>query len=598
VTGIPDEVIEQVRDAADLVEVVGEHVQLKRTGADYRGPCPFHGGTHRNFAVIPRKQMFYCFVCHEGGDVFTFYMKKFGMDYPTAVREVARKVGVTIPERAASGPDPLEPFYQAVAVAQEWYARQLREAPEAEGARRYLASRGLDLEQLHPYGLGYAPPGGAFLDAMQKLGITPDVLIGAGLALRREDQSLRARFWGRLLFPIHDLRGRVVAFGGRTLGDGEPKYLNSPDSEVFHKGRLLYNLHNAKHAIRKAEHAVLVEGYFDVLRLLLAGLDHVVAPLGTGFTPEQAALLRRLTDRVTLLFDSDMAGLRATFRAGDELLRARVSVSVASMPEGEDPDTLVRRGGLTAIEKVMRDGVDVFERKLQLLERKGWLGTLSGRRRALDRLLPTLRAAADPVTRDLYIARVGEALAVTREAVLREIADRPGPPALRPEGARSAPAQPAVAPRPRGRPGPERDLIRVMLHDPEARQRIAELVPDRAMLEQPDAALFEAVVGLEPAVPAASLLETLGPEPRVLLAALLDEAWGPPDIGAVIAGAVDRLEGRRIERRMHEVDRRLPFANAEEQVALAREKDTLSRRMAQLNPARWNVIRKGRSSAS
>jgi DNA primase len=541
--------------------------------------------------------MFYCFVCHEGGDVFTFYMKKFGMDYPTAVREIARRVGVTIPERTVSGPDPREPFYQAVAVAQEWYARQLREAPEAEAARRYLASRGLDLEQLHPHGLGFAPPGPAFLDAMQKLGITPDVLIGAGLALRREDQSLRARFWGRLLFPIHDLRGRVVAFGGRVIGDGEPKYLNSPDSEVFHKGRLLYNLHSAKHAIRKAEHAVLVEGYFDVLRLLLAGLDHVVAPLGTGFTPEQALLLKKLTDRVTLLFDSDQAGLRATFRAGDELLRGRVSVSVATMPEGEDPDTLARRGGLAAVEKVLRDAVDVFERKLQLLERKGWLGTLSGRRRALDRLLPTLRAAADPVTRDLYIARVGEALSVTREAVLREIADRPGAPPLRPAGTLPA-SGPAEAPRARGRSGPERDLIRVMLRDPDARPRIAELLPDRALLKEPEAALFEALVRLEPGVPPASLFESLAPEPRALLATLLEESGGPPDVGAVIAGAVDRLESRVIERRMHEVDRRLPFADAEEQMALAREKDTLSRKMAQLNPARWNVIRKGRSSAS
>jgi DNA primase len=591
---IPDDVIEQVRDAADLVEVVGEHVQLKRTGTDYRGPCPFHGGTHRNFAVIPKKQMFYCFVCHEGGDVFTFYMKKFGMDYPTAVREVARRVGITIPERSATGPDPLEPFYQAVAVAQEWYARQLREAPDADAARRYLASRDYDLEQLHPYGLGYAPHGGAFLDAMQKLGIAPDVLIGAGLALRREDQALKARFWGRLLFPIHDLRGRAVAFGGRVIGAGEPKYLNSPESQVFHKGRLLYNLHSARHAIRKAERAVLVEGYFDVLRLLLAGLDHVVAPLGTGFTSDQALLLKRLTGRVTLLFDSDTAGLRATFRTADELLRAGLSVSVATMPEGEDPDTLVRRGGLAAVEKVLRDGVDVLERKLQLLERKGWLGTLSGRRRALDRLLPTLRAATDPVTRDLYLGRVGEALGVTREAVLREVAERPP---MRVPQRRDAEVVRPDAARALGRSGPERDLIRAMLRDPATRRRIGELVPDGALLGEPDATLFAAMVCLPAEEPPASLLESLAPEPRLLLAALLDENWGPPDVGAVVAGAVDRLESRRLERRMHEVDRRLPFATAEEQMVLAREKDTLSRQMAQLNPGRWQVIRKGRSSA-
>ena len=245
----------------------------------------------------------------------------------------------------------------------------------------------------------------AFLEAMERLGVSPETLEAAGLALKREDGTRRPRFWGRLLFPIHDLRGRVVGFGGRVLGDGEPKYLNSPESEVFHKGRMLYNLHEARHAVRKAEHALLVEGYFDVLRLVLAGVEHVAAPLGTGFTLEQGKLLRRFTSRATLLFDSDTAGLRATFRTADELLRSGMRVAVATMPEGEDPDSLVRAGGASAIEHVLRDSVDVFERKLQLLERKGWLGTLAGRRQALDRLLPTIRAASDPVTRDLYADR-------------------------------------------------------------------------------------------------------------------------------------------------------------------------------------------------
>ncbi|MDH3498115.1 MAG: DNA primase [Gemmatimonadota bacterium] len=588
---IPDDVIEQVRDTADLVDVLGEHVQLKRTGADYRGPCPFHGGTHRNFAVIPKKQMFYCFVCHAAGDVFTFYMKKFGMDYPTAVREVARRVGITIPERTASGPDPLEPFYEAVAVAHEWYARQLAESSEAAAARRYVTGRGYALEALAPYGLGYAPPGKAFLEAMRKLGIADEVLLGAGLALRRDDGALRARFWGRLLFPIHDLRGRVVGFGGRVIGDGEPKYLNSPESDVFHKGRLLYNLHGAKHPIRRAEHAVLVEGYFDVLRLVLAGLEHVVAPLGTGFTPDQGKLLRRFTERVTLLFDSDAAGLRATFRTADELLRAGISVGVATMPEGEDPDTLVQTGGAAAVERVLRDGVDVFERKLQLLERKGWLQTLDGRRRALDRLLPTLRAAADPVTRDLYVSRVGEALGVSRDVVLREAADRPQPVRRRAEPG------PAREGTPRGRGGPERDLIRVMLQDAEMRERVSALVTDRTMLRQPDAALFEAVVALPADVAPATLLETLDGEARVLLAGLLDEAWHPPDRYAVVAGSVDRLLSRRLERQLLDLERRLPLVSDDEKATLAQEKDQLSREISRLNPARWNVIRKGRSSA-
>ena len=327
VSMIPDEIVEQVRDSADLVGLIGEAVELKRTGSDYRGPCPFHGGTHRNFAVIPKKGRYYCFVCHESGDVFSWLMKRLGMDYPTAVREVARRVGITIPERAArAGPDPLEPLFSAVAVAQDWFTRQLLESAEAKGARDYLEGREISLDTAALYGLGFAPPGKALLAAMKQLGLEEKVLLEAGLAAVRDDGTVLPRFRGRLLFPIHDLRGRVAGFGGRLLGPGEPKYLNSPENAIFHKGRELYNLHQAKGPIRKEEAVILVEGYFDVLRLVLAGIEHVVAPLGTALTPDQATLLRRFAPTAVLLYDSDQAGLRATFRAGDELLRHGVRV--------------------------------------------------------------------------------------------------------------------------------------------------------------------------------------------------------------------------------------------------------------------------------
>ncbi len=391
---IPDDVIEQVREAADIVGIIGEHVELKRTGSDFRAPCPFHGGTHRNFAVIPRKGMFYCFVCHEGGDVFTFFMKRLGMDYPTAVREVARRVGITIPERGPTGPDPHEPLYGAVAAAADWFARQLRESPEADVARQYLASRHLDLETVLPLGLGYAPRGKGFLDAMKGLGVRDEVLLEAGLLAKREDGTLVPRFRGRLLFPIHDLRGRAVAFGGRILGDGEPKYLNSPDTPIFHKGRLLYNLHVAKHAMRKQERAILVEGYFDVLRVALAGIEEVVAPLGTGLTPEQAQLVKRHAPHVILVYDSDDAGLRATFRAGDELLREGLRVSVATLPVGEDPDSLVQARGAAGLEQFVTDAVDVLEPEGRVGAGNGKRETGNGRRSPVSRFpCPVSRAA-------------------------------------------------------------------------------------------------------------------------------------------------------------------------------------------------------------
>ncbi len=192
---IPDDVIEQVRDSADLLEIIGESVELKRTGTDYRGPCPFHGGTHRNFAVIPKKGIFYCYVCHEGGDAFSYLMKRFGMDYPTAVREVARRVGITIPEQAEqAGPDPREPLFSAVAVVQDWFATQLRELPEAKTARGYLQERHWDLQEAIPLGLGYAPRGPALQVAMRELGLDEDVLVEAGVVVRRDDGGSYPRF--------------------------------------------------------------------------------------------------------------------------------------------------------------------------------------------------------------------------------------------------------------------------------------------------------------------------------------------------------------------------------------------------------------------
>ena len=560
---IPDEVIEQVRDAADIVGIVGEHVELKRAGADWRGPCPFHGGSHRNFAVIPKKGMFYCFVCHEAGDVFTFLMKRLGMDYPTAVREIARRVGVTIPERQAQlGPDPREPLFGAVAAAHEWFARQLREGDPGAAARRYLETRGLDLETAGVLGLGFAPPGRAFLEAMAALGIEPPVLTEAGLVLRRDDGSLVPRFRGRLLFPIHDLRGRVVAFGGRVIGEGEPKYLNSPDTPIFHKGQLLYNLHAARHAMRKAERAVLVEGYFDVLGASRAGVEEVVAPLGTGLTADQAALLQRYTPHVVLLYDSDDAGLRATFRAGDELLRHGLRVSVATLPEGEDPDTLVRARGARGLEEILRQAVDVFERKIQILERKALFTTLPGRRRALDRLLPTIRAARDPITRELYLSRAAEVAQVRKEVLEREAGA-----GSRERGAGASPEQPAPRsplPAPDLPAGAEKSLLVLLLSGEPWRARVLEAVDPEDIEHPVYRAVFEAEADNAPE----RLDETAARAFERLRAEGL-EGRAPDE---VFARGVDWIDARRLAREIDKLDREIPLASADEQPHLLAEK--------------------------
>lgn len=561
---IPEEVIEQVRDAADLVGIIGESVPLKRTGADYRGACPFHGGTHRNFSVIPRKGLYYCFVCHAGGDVFTWLMKRQGLDYPTAVREVARRVGIVIPESGGrEGPDPREPLFQAAALAQEFFARRLLDAPDAREAREYLASRGYSLEQAGEWGLGYAPRGNDLLAEMDRLGVGPEVLLEAGLLYRRDDGTMVPRFRGRLVFPIHDLRGRVVAFGGRLLGPGEPKYLNSPESPIYHKGGQLYHLHLAKQAIRKEELAIVVEGYFDVLRLQAAGVEHVVAPLGTALTGEQAGVLRRFARTVILLYDSDRAGLRATFRAGDELLRHGVRVRVATLPEGQDPDSLVQQGGAAALAPLLRDAADVLERKLQILDQGGWFADVARRQEALDRLLPTLRAASDPVVRDLYIGRVAERVGISRETLERAVRERPDPRPAAGGAAGPGPAGPGPgeprepAPRRPRIPGSrhERALLRVMLAAPSWRARGLAEFADEAF-EVP--ACRAVVAALRAAGPDADLDEVTRRLPESLapfLAQLREAAAAPgPDLDREYDGAAERLRERAEFRRVRAIE--------------------------------------------
>jgi DNA primase len=545
---IPDETIEQVRDSTDMVGLIGESVALKRTGSDYRGPCPFHGGTNRNFAVIPKKGRYYCFVCHESGDVFSWFMKRLGMDYPTAVREAARRTGIVIPERAErTGPDPHEPLYSAMAVAHDWFTRQLLEQPEAGTARQYLEGRDIPLDTAAMLGLGFAPMGKTFLQAMADLGIEESVLLQAGLAAQREDGSVIPRFRGRLLFPIHNLRGRVVGLGGRLLAAGEPKYLNSPETDIFHKGKQLYNLHQAKGPIRKQESVLLVEGYFDVIRLSLAGVEHVVAPLGTALTPEQAALLKRFAPTATILYDSDLPGLRATFRAGDELLRHAIRVRVATLPPGEDPDTLVKKGGTAALDAVVGDAIDLLERKIQMLERKGYFEGVEHRREALDRLLPTIRAAADPITRELYLSLTAERAGVSKDVLEQELAE--GGKA----GTRESPAggdrersrqSRDTTPRPRGRRNPETQLLAALLAAPELVPRAREEVSP-TLLEKPRLReIFEVLLQSDGA--SGQLPETLSEDARAAWSYLKEaaEKLGSQEVAVLYDQAAQILRAR------------------------------------------------------
>jgi len=570
---IAPELIEQIRDAADIVAIIGESVELKRTGSDWRGPCPFHGGTHRNFSVVPRKQMYHCFVCHESGDVFTYLMKRFGLDYPTAVREIAAKVGIAVPDVRTAGPDPNEPLYSALSTAADWFARRLREADDAKGARDYLDSRELGDDVRDQYQLGFAPPRGEeLLEGLKGLGVEDEVVKKAGLVSERDDKTVVPRFRGRLIFPIADVRGRVVGFGGRILGEGEPKYLNSPETPVFHKGTLLYALDRARSAIRTENLAVLVEGYVDAIRLQSAGIANAVAPLGTSLTAEQARLLRRYTKQVALAYDADAPGQKSSFRNADELLRQGASVSVVTLPPGEDPDTLVRRGGAAAFQALLDAAVDVFERKIQLLDRKGLAGTLEGRRDALDRLLPTIRAAQDPITRELYVSRAAQWSGVAKEVLEQEVgrqeAKGVGGRALGVgQGATGRQGEPERTGAPIAEIPTERTLIHLMLAAPDNIARVKAELPAtefRHPVYRALAELLYAGAGPPGEGPERETWERLAstpyerPEPEV-------------DLVQAVMWVLDRPKRERLE----EIDRLIGLASAAEKDRLLNEKRAL-----------------------
>jgi DNA primase len=605
---IPDEEIERVRDSADIVGIIGEYVPLKRVGSTFRGPCPFHQGTHRNFSVDPKRKGYKCFKCGEGGDVFTFLRKRLGVDWPTAVRMVAERSGIELREvqtRRDAGPDPRDPVWEVNASAQEYFERVLWDDEQGAAAREYLAHRAMPRDMAQRFGLGFAPRDARSLpDHLTDLGFDETRQLEAGLLVRREGSTdVRPRFRGRLMFPIYDVAERVVGFGGRILDRGEPKYLNSAESIAFTKGKLLYGLNWARNAIRRAERALLVEGYFDLIRLSTAGIEEVVAPLGTAMTPEQAELLTRYTKNVFLLYDSDKAGLSATFRTGDELLRHAASVRVVSLPEGEDPDTYVRSNGREGLERQIAQGVDVFERKIQLLERGAWFSDLHRRRRAIDRLLPTIRAASDPVTRDMYIGRAAEVSGVARR-VLTEEAESPqgmnrknrGEGVRRAAASLAAPTRPPLAPtgrrsvrsapRSRGAEAAERELVRVMLALRSTVERIGERIGPEQFREHRYREIFEVLAKAGPDENGDDLAASLSTEATEVLDSLLAEPHAVQDVDRAIHDCITQIEVRRLQEENARLQRLLGAATEREKDKLVQTKQANVEEIRRLTESR------------
>src|SRR2546423_1348792 len=534
----------------------------------------------------------------------------------------ADKSGIEIVEtgsrRSAEEKADREPFWEVNGAAAEYFRKTLWEDDLGREARAYVEERDVSRELADKVGLGFAPREIGLMRAyLNTLGFEDARMIHAGLlVVPDEGTEPRPRFRGRLIFPIYDVSSRVVGFGGRLLGPGEPKYLNSAESTVFSKGRQLYGLNWAKQAARRDERMLVVEGYFDAMRLIGAGIESVVAPMGTALTEEQAKMIRRYTDRVYLLYDSDKAGLKATFRSGDELLRQGASVQVVTLPEGEDPDTFVRTHGARELEAQLASSIDVFERKIQLLERGGWFADLRKKRQALDRLLPTLRATSDPLTRDMYLGHASAAAGVTRELLERELTMAPRPRAgsgrpLRAPG----PGGPDADPREeRGRPAPphdatrvrrgerrrvggertisaERELMRVLLHRPAYLEQVIERLGSESFRDPELSRIFAAMMNHGAEAGFDVLAEELDGDAVDVLQERLEETRGLQHTEAAVAGSLASMQERDITQRMDEIGRLMPLASDEEEDVLQREKMQLRDELRSLGSKRWKQFR-------
>lgn len=440
---IDDEKIEEIRNRLDIVEVVGSYLPLRRSGHNHLGLCPFHGEKSPSFNVNAVRQIFHCFGCGVGGNVFNFVMRMEGLTFPEAVRRLGERVGIEVAQEAPSPAElkrrhELELFGRINEAAALFYQQILLEDKGGAVARSYLKKRGYDGEAARRFRLGYATDRRDGLTAhLAAQGF--DLAAVARLGLIRDERSGSGHcdlFRRRLLFPILDERGRVAAFGGRVLDDGMPKYLNSPESPIYHKGNVLYGLYQAREEMRKSDSAIVVEGYFDLMALHRAGFTASAATCGTALTVEQVRLLKRYAGRVLLLFDQDAAGLKATFRGMDVLLAEGVSAAVIELPSGDDPDSFLLRNGAEAFAARLQAARPVLELFMETtLARHG--ATIEGKAKAVEEISAKLKLLPSELERNLYLKLLAQRTGIDEGLLLRRTA-----PSRKAPTAASAPRSP------------------------------------------------------------------------------------------------------------------------------------------------------------
>lgn len=426
---IPEQKIEEVRRASDIVDVISGYVKLKKRGKNFLGLCPFHTEKTPSFNVSPDRQMYHCFGCGVGGNVFTFVMEHDKVSFIEAVRTLAEKAGISLPQETSADREQVtenEALYNACKVAGRFFYDNMVNTIEGQLAHEYFKHRGFAEETIRTFGLGYSMNAwDALLKHAENEKLDVNLLEKAGLLIKREDGSgMYDRFRGRAMFPIFSVTGRVIGFGARKLREDDPipgKYINSPETPIYVKSRSLYGIFQAKEAIREKEFAILVEGYADLISVFQAGIKNVVASSGTALTEEQIELISRYAKNITLVYDADSAGSKAALRGVDLIIEQGLDVKVATLPEGEDPDSFVRSNGSEAFEHLVNNAVSFLDFKARMFQLQGALETPQGQAEAVRTVVETLAKMKDELKRSFYIKKLAERYGLYESVLYREL---------------------------------------------------------------------------------------------------------------------------------------------------------------------------------
>ncbi len=406
---IPEDKIEEIRVSVDIVDYINQFIPLKKVGKNYVGLCPFHIEKTPSFTVSPDKQLYHCFGCGAGGNVFNFVMQYEKVSFFESVRKIAEYAGIDLPkpEKKASWViTEFEELYEANRFAEEFFARNLIKTAEGKRAMEYLYRRGVNDASIKNFGIGYAPEQwDALVQHAIKHNFSLELLEKAGLIIKREDGAYYDRFRDRVMFPIFSLSGRIIAFGGRRLKEDEniPKYINSPETKIYTKGKVLYGLYQARDAIRKKGFAILVEGYMDCISLFQAGIENVIASGGTALTDEQVKLISNYTDKIYFLYDADSAGARAMVRGIDIILAHGLEVYIVKLPDGEDPDSFIRKKSVSEFEKLLEDALDFIEFKALTYQQLGKFNDPNVRAKAIRSLVTSISKVPDQLKRGILV---------------------------------------------------------------------------------------------------------------------------------------------------------------------------------------------------